>query len=115
MAYLSFNAMKEKSHAWWKNASQDSQLRDRGFCVNNSHGVNFLVDLPNDSPVRTRGVVQVSCCCPPNVPDMYELALFDKYNMVYIDELEYNDVQRFETIAEATTELLRIANFEFEK
>ncbi len=51
----------------------------------------------------------VSCSCPPDAHGWYETALVGATgDLIYIEELYYEDVQRFETVAELVEELKRL-------
>ena len=51
----------------------------------------------------------VSCSCPPDAHGWYETALFGATGtLIYIEELDYENVQRFETLDELVKELKRL-------
>ena len=61
----------------------------------------FRVKFPEGYPFSS-----VSCSCPPDADGRYETALVDvNDDLIYIDELEYEDVKQFETVDELVQEL----------
>ena len=51
----------------------------------------------------------MSCSCPPDAHGWYETALVGATGkLIYIEELDYEDVQRFETVDELVKELKRL-------
>lgn len=65
---------------------------------------SFRVKFPEGYPFAA-----VSCSCPPDARGWYETALVGADgDLIYIDELYYEDVQRFETVDELVRELKRL-------
>ena len=70
----------------------------------------FRVKFQNGYPFAA-----VSCSCPPDAHGWYETALVGATGtLIYIEELDYENVQRFETVDELVKELKRLYETESE-
>lgn len=87
-----------------------TQFVDMYICVINE--MTARIQINDIGCTRPNDPICISLAKPMDAHGMFEIALLDKIDgdIVCNDELDYNDIQRFDTLEEVQAEISRLAH-----